>query len=369
MSLRRPRSHRIGISNIDFRTKRDTENLNIFEPWKGQKDLGTMGYKNYKNPQTIFKKLFGPSEKINTYRDLVNDYPDPRFHTTAEFYNNNNNQNHYKKLTNIDINSSSYNPSMIKESNMSIDPDFYEPQETNIKESIKKSNISLEENKNKETDEDKRISLNIAGHDLDKYFEKEGINKRDSSQTEVSNSLKTINLNDDGRNSRFSRISLTEEPMLVRNEDFIIRSTPIEKVDKKENELKTIKEPVKFREEPLLVRNEEFVITNIQKINKEISKEKQKVQKSIKVMKVDKNDLKRKEMYGLNKRKIRSINERLDFYKEDFDKGINELQYSIEKNIVKKYLNPIRSSNKLILPKIQSRNNLQLTEPGVHSYN
>ena len=90
MSLRRPRSHRIGISNIDFRTKRDTENLNIFEPWKGQKDLGTMGYKNYKNPQTIFKKLFGPSEKINTYRDLVNDYPDPRFHTTAEFYKKNN---------------------------------------------------------------------------------------------------------------------------------------------------------------------------------------------------------------------------------------------------------------------------------------
>ena len=91
--------------------------------------------------------------------------------------------------------------------------------------------------------------------------------------------------------------------------------------------------------------------------------------KKIKVMKVDKNDLKRKEMYGLNKRKIRSINERLDFYKEDFDKGINELQYSIENNIVKKYLNPIRSSNKLILPKIQSRNDLQLTEPGINSYN
>jgi len=101
----------------------------------------------------------------------------------------------------------------------------------------------------------------------------------------------------------------------------------------------------------------------------EMLNEGEKKNKKIKVMKVDKNDLKRKEMYGLNKRKIRSINERLDFYKEDFDKGINELQYSIEKNIVKKYLNPIRSSNKLILPKIQSRNNLQLTEPGVHSYN
>ena len=89
MSLRRPRSHKIGISNIDFRTKRDIDNLNIFEPWVAPKDLGTMGYKNYKNPQSIFQKLFGPSEKINTHKDLVNDYPDPRFHTTAQFYKKN----------------------------------------------------------------------------------------------------------------------------------------------------------------------------------------------------------------------------------------------------------------------------------------
>ena len=89
MSLRRPRSHRIGISNIDFRTKRDTENINIFEPWQAPKDFGTMGYKNYRNSRTIFQNLFSPSEKINTYKDLVNDYPDPRFHTTAEFYKKN----------------------------------------------------------------------------------------------------------------------------------------------------------------------------------------------------------------------------------------------------------------------------------------
>ena len=89
MSLRRPRSHRVGISNIDFRTKRDIENINIFEPWQAPKDLGTMGYKNYRNPRTVFNNLFGPSEKINTYKDLVNDYPDPRFHTTAEFYKKN----------------------------------------------------------------------------------------------------------------------------------------------------------------------------------------------------------------------------------------------------------------------------------------
>ena len=90
MSLRRPRSHKVGISNIDFRTKKDTENLNIFDPWIAPKDLGTMGLRNYKNPQSVYQKLFGPSEKINTHKDLVNDYPDPRFHTTAQFYKKNN---------------------------------------------------------------------------------------------------------------------------------------------------------------------------------------------------------------------------------------------------------------------------------------
>ena len=89
MSLRRPRSHKVGISNIDFRTKKDTENINIFEPWKISKEFGTMGYKNYKNPKTVFQRLFDPTKKINTYRDLVNDYPDPRFHTTAQFYKQN----------------------------------------------------------------------------------------------------------------------------------------------------------------------------------------------------------------------------------------------------------------------------------------
>ena len=90
MSLRRPRSHTIGISNIDFRSKKDEQNLRIFEPWQVPKDLGTMGYKNYQNPRKIRKELFSPTERINTYKDIVNDYPDPRFFTTAKFYKDNN---------------------------------------------------------------------------------------------------------------------------------------------------------------------------------------------------------------------------------------------------------------------------------------
>ena len=102
MSLRRPRSHRVGISNIDFRSKKDEENLKIFEPWKAPKDLGTMGYQNYKNPMKTAHNLFEPTKKINTHRDIVNDYPDPRYFTTAQFYKNNNIKVNTKSFINID---------------------------------------------------------------------------------------------------------------------------------------------------------------------------------------------------------------------------------------------------------------------------
>ena len=100
--LRRARSHRIGISNIDFRSKKDVENLRIFEPWQAPKDLGTMGYKNYKNPKKIADNLFEPTEKINTYKDIVNDYPDPRYFTTAQFYKNNNIKINTKSFKNLE---------------------------------------------------------------------------------------------------------------------------------------------------------------------------------------------------------------------------------------------------------------------------
>ena len=90
MSLRRPRSHTIGISNIDFRTKKDEKNIRIFEPWQAPKDFGTMGYKNYRIPRITNKELFSPTRRINTHKDIVNDYPDPRYFTTAQFYKDNN---------------------------------------------------------------------------------------------------------------------------------------------------------------------------------------------------------------------------------------------------------------------------------------
>ena len=102
MSLRRARSHRVGISNIDFRSKKDEENLRIFEPWQAPKEIGTMGYKKYTNPMKIAKNLFAPTEKINTFKDIVNDYPDPRYYTTAQFYKNNNIKINTKSFRNIE---------------------------------------------------------------------------------------------------------------------------------------------------------------------------------------------------------------------------------------------------------------------------
>ena len=90
MSLRRVRSHKVGISNIDFRTKKDIDNIRLFEPWQSPKEFGTMGYRNYRNPRKVFKSLFDPSLEINTQKDIVNDYPDPRYHTAAQFYKKNN---------------------------------------------------------------------------------------------------------------------------------------------------------------------------------------------------------------------------------------------------------------------------------------
>ena len=86
MSLRRARSHKGGASNIDYRTKHDEENLRIFQPWQTPKDFGSMGYRNYQNPPKIFRGLFSATNKINTQKDIVNDYPDPRYFTTAKFY-------------------------------------------------------------------------------------------------------------------------------------------------------------------------------------------------------------------------------------------------------------------------------------------
>lgn len=90
MCLRRVRSHKEGISNIDFRSKQDIDNIRLFKPWQSPKEFGTMGYRNYKIPIKKFKNLFSPTNEINTQKDIVNEFPDPKYFTTAQFYKKNN---------------------------------------------------------------------------------------------------------------------------------------------------------------------------------------------------------------------------------------------------------------------------------------
>ena len=106
-----------------------------------------------------------------------------------------------------------------------LNSDIYKEENINIGNEIDK-NLNIENEKQNEND-DKRISLNIEGHDLDKYFEEEGVNKRNKMQKEVSDSLRTINLeesykisqimseneqqNDNLGNSNISNVSNNED--------------------------------------------------------------------------------------------------------------------------------------------------------------
>ena len=135
---------------------------------------------------------------------------------------NKNSQESHKSLNSADVNNSSKSSNNqqggVNETIMSsLMPNFMEPRE-NMQDSMLNSNINMnvektqiinndskienDKKENKENDEEVRQSINIAAHDLDKYFEKEGVNKRDQKQEEVSYSLKTINLENETATSQ-----------------------------------------------------------------------------------------------------------------------------------------------------------------------
>lgn len=89
MNLRKQRTHQVGHSNIDFRSKKDEESLKIFQPWKVVTAPGTMGYSGYKPFTHEVKKLLEVSKNINEQKNIFNEIPDPKYHKTAEFYYNN----------------------------------------------------------------------------------------------------------------------------------------------------------------------------------------------------------------------------------------------------------------------------------------
>jgi hypothetical protein len=89
MQLRKERTHRCGYTNIDFRSKKDTEALKTYQPWVCAKSFGTMGYSDFKLTTNDHKKLLEPTNPINTHRVVRSELPDPKYHKTALYYSTN----------------------------------------------------------------------------------------------------------------------------------------------------------------------------------------------------------------------------------------------------------------------------------------
>ena len=113
---------------------------------------------------------------------------------------------------NIDINHLDSN--LIEQNNIYansniINSEIYKEENINNNSNDLDMNLNIE-NEKKDENDDKRISLNIEGFDLDKYFQQEGVNKRNMEQKEVSDSLKTINLEENYK-SQNSQIMIENE--------------------------------------------------------------------------------------------------------------------------------------------------------------
>ena len=112
-----------------------------------------------------------------------------------------------KKSEDIMINNSSISNNLLRESDISnINPKFYEPMQESIKDSIR--NLQISDFHNNENNEDKRINMNIEGHDLDKYFKKENEKKEIKI---VDSSLRTLKSEENDRNSQQIVDNLEEE--------------------------------------------------------------------------------------------------------------------------------------------------------------
>ena len=77
MSLRRSRSHITGYSNIDFRSKRDTNSLKIYQPWQVPKNFGTMGYSGYDFTLDMKNNIFSDLQRISTFKEYNSNIPNP----------------------------------------------------------------------------------------------------------------------------------------------------------------------------------------------------------------------------------------------------------------------------------------------------
>ena len=83
MNIRKERTHHCGLTNLDFRTKRDADNQQRFQPNLKNSDFGTMGKTGFKrvNSALSFKESLRVTAGLEESRE-----PNPRTESTANFY-------------------------------------------------------------------------------------------------------------------------------------------------------------------------------------------------------------------------------------------------------------------------------------------
>ena len=89
MSLKQPRIHLSGISNIDFRSKNEMDKINLYQPFHKSRDFINMGLSNYHLPDQIHDSLFKPTSSINERKYEENDIQNPKIYDSALFYKKN----------------------------------------------------------------------------------------------------------------------------------------------------------------------------------------------------------------------------------------------------------------------------------------
>ena len=89
MSLKRPRIHQCGFTNIDFRTKGDFESLKLYEPWQIPKEFGTMGKSFYYPSYSEARKIFSVSKSLNKLKNVIQGSPDPKEYPGCLYYKKN----------------------------------------------------------------------------------------------------------------------------------------------------------------------------------------------------------------------------------------------------------------------------------------
>ena len=194
--------------NIDKIDEKLNQKIKLYQEENNKKE----NLENNKDEiPTIPKNLSGEISKpekydlsgINNTSNLEKPKSEENINENNSYIKSNQDQNQKQEsyLTDEKIinNNSSISPNLLRDSDMSnINPNFYEP----MKDSI--SNLHFGKNENEENN---RINMNIEEHDLDKYFNEDN-NKK---EREISESLRTINSNDEYRNSQQIVDNLDEE--------------------------------------------------------------------------------------------------------------------------------------------------------------